>query len=85
MDRTAIAIFALAAMLRFGLSTGFPGLSPLLVNRVEISTPVTGFKERESYHKIQLYFPVRSIRVRPVYNMFSMSMLGAQDRLATDH
>ncbi|KAI5801533.1 GPI transamidase subunit PIG-U [Peziza echinospora] len=44
MDKRTIAVLASAALLRWLLFTSFPGLPATLANRVEISTPVTGYK-----------------------------------------
>lgn len=42
--RTALGLFAAAAVARLALFTFFPGLPDLLTGRVEVSTPVTSFK-----------------------------------------
>lgn len=43
-------IFAGAAAVRLGLAIAFPALPDFLSGRVEIATPVTGFKRRMAIH-----------------------------------
>lgn len=41
-------LYGAAAALRLALFTFFPALPDLLTSRVEVSTPVTSFKRRET-------------------------------------
>jgi phosphatidylinositol glycan class U len=45
----AAGLYAAAAALRLAVFVFFPGLSDLLVSRVEVSTPVTSFKRRTHF------------------------------------
>ena len=44
LSQNEALLYGVAAALRLILSVGFPSLPDFLAGRVEISTPVTGFK-----------------------------------------
>ena len=54
-DRNKLAIIGSAVALRLVLSYGFPDLPDLLTGRVEVSTPLTSFKRRESNTNIYVH------------------------------